>query len=182
MLKNFRVCDHGHRLTSTFLTRWERLGPHTLRKAVSYTDYPTIQRAELLTDHARPRKSQAHRNTWSMGMVSDPIKILIVDDDERVLIELERLLESEGYCTTTAWSVSEAMALSDQAEFDILLVDADLVHPESEQLFAELERRQPNARCLPMHTRKGPRAHSAHAVCKWEHAEMKATIRNFLAA
>jgi CheY-like chemotaxis protein len=36
-------------------------------------------------------------------MVSDPIKILIVDDDEQVLIELERLLESEGYSTTTAW-------------------------------------------------------------------------------
>jgi len=28
-------------------------------------------------------------------MASDPIKILIVDDDEQVLIELERLLESE---------------------------------------------------------------------------------------
>ena len=29
-------------------------------------------------------------------MASDPIKILIVDDDEAVLIELERLLEGEG--------------------------------------------------------------------------------------
>lgn len=115
-------------------------------------------------------------------MVSDPIKILIVDDDERVLIELERLLESEGYCTTTAWSVREAMILSDQVQFDIVLVDADMAHPESNALLAELERRQPNARCLPMHTRNGPRASSAHAVCKWEHAEMKATIRNFLAA
>ena len=30
--------------------------------------------------------------------------ILIVDDDEQVLIELERLLEDQGYNTTTAWS------------------------------------------------------------------------------
>ncbi|HST10840.1 MAG TPA: response regulator [Terriglobales bacterium] len=115
-------------------------------------------------------------------MVSDPIKILIVDDDERVLIELERLLESEGYRTTTAWSVRGATILSDQAQFDILLVDEDMVHPESNALLAELRLRQPNAHCLPMHTRKGPRGYSAHAVCKWEHAEMAATIRNFLAA
>lgn len=37
-------------------------------------------------------------------MASDPIRILIVDDDEDVLIALERLLEGEGYATATAWS------------------------------------------------------------------------------
>jgi len=35
-------------------------------------------------------------------MARNPIKILIVDDDQDVLIELEHLLESEGYSTATA--------------------------------------------------------------------------------
>ena len=55
-------------------------------------------------------------------MASDPIKILIVDDDEEVLIELERLLEGEGYSTATAWSGREALALSDRLRFDLVLV------------------------------------------------------------
>jgi CheY-like chemotaxis protein len=117
-----------------------------------------------------------------MGMVSDPIKILIVDDDEQVLIELERLLESEGYSTTTAWGGREALALSDQGQFDTLLVDEDMTRPDCCALLSELKRRQPQACCLQMHTRKAWPQPSKHAVCKWEHAEMKATIRNFLAA
>jgi len=62
-------------------------------------------------------------------MVSDPIKILIVDDDEQVLIELERLLESGGYSTTAAWCEPEALAFADQVQFDVLLADEDRAHP-----------------------------------------------------
>ena len=115
-------------------------------------------------------------------MVSDPIKILIVDDDERVLIELERLLESEGYRTTTAWGGREALALSDQSQFDILLVDEDIAHPDCDAFLGELKRRQPNAGFVQMHARKNRKESSASVVCKWEHAQMKATIRGFLAA
>jgi hypothetical protein len=56
-------------------------------------------------------------------MASDPIKILIVDDDEAVLIEREWLLEGEGYSTATAWSGREALARSDRLRFDQLPVD-----------------------------------------------------------
>ena len=119
---------------------------------------------------------------WSMDMVSDPIKILIVDDDEQVLIELERLLESEGYRTTTAWGGREALALSDQAQFDILLVDEDMAHPDCRALLLELKRKHPNAGLLPMHTRRNRRESTAQGVCKWEHAEMTATLRSLFAA
>ncbi len=115
-------------------------------------------------------------------MVSDPIKILIVDDDEQVLIELERLLESEGYRTTTAWGGREALALSDQYQFDILLVDEDMAHPDCHAFLAELKRRQPQAWFLPMLAHRSGKESAAHAVCKWEHSEMKATIRGILAA
>lgn len=115
-------------------------------------------------------------------MASDPIKILIVDDDEQVLIELERLLESEGYSTTTAWSRDEALAYSKKWRFDLLLVDEHVGDADSCALLAELKRIQPDALCIQMHTRKDRKEKSIHAVCKWEHAEMTARIRNFLAA
>lgn len=115
-------------------------------------------------------------------MVSDPIKILIVDDDEQVLIELERLLASEGYSTTTAWGGREALAQTEKMQFDVLLVDEDMAHPECSALSAELRRRQPRACFLQMHTRKNHGTTADHGIYKWEHAEVKATIRNFLAA
>jgi len=115
-------------------------------------------------------------------MASDPIKILIVDDDEQVLIELERLLESEGYSTTTAWSRGEALACSDKGRFDLLLVDEYFRNGDASALLSELKLRQPNALCIEMHARNDRSEKSKHTVCKWEHAEMKATIRSFLAA
>jgi CheY-like chemotaxis protein len=119
---------------------------------------------------------------WSTDMVSDPIKILIVDDDEHVLIELERLLESEGYSTTTAWGGREALAYTEQMQFDVLLVDENMTHPECSALSAELKRRQPLACFLQMHTRKNHGTTAAHGIHKWEHAEVKASIRSLLAA
>jgi PleD family two-component response regulator len=117
----------------------------------SYTDYPTIRRPSRLREPCH-RKLPGHAVIdWSMSMVSDPIKILIVDDDEQVLIELERLLESEGYSTSTAWGGLEALALSDQLQFDILLVDEDMTYPNCCALLSELKRRQPRlvaSRCI----------------------------------
>jgi CheY-like chemotaxis protein len=95
---------------------------------------------------------------------------------------LERLLESEGYCTTTAWGGREALAYTEQTQFDVLLVDEDISHPEGSALSAELKRRQPRACFLQMHTRKNHGGTSRHGMHKWEHAEVKATIRSFLAA
>ena len=114
-------------------------------------------------------------------MARDPIKILIVDDDERVLIELERLLEGEGYSTSTAWGGREALALSEKARFDLLLLDEHVGDLELEALRTGLALTQPDALQLLMHTRKG-RPNSNGAICKWEHAEVKAKIRGVLAA
>ncbi len=116
-------------------------------------------------------------------MAGDPIKILIVDDDEEVLITLERVLESEGYSTATAWSAREALALSEKLHFDLLLVDDHEGDQEFDALLAGLKRHQPRAFQLLMHTRKDQRSDLlAVGVCKWEHNEMKAKIRRCLAA
>ena len=117
-------------------------------------------------------------------MASDPIRILIVDDDEEALIELERLLEEQGYRTATAWGRREALALSECAQFDLLLIDEHGADTNFDGLLAELRLRQPKAFPLVMHSGRGRSDNSLahHAVCKWKHAEVTDGIRRYLAA
>jgi DNA-binding NtrC family response regulator len=49
-------------------------------------------------------------------------KILIVDHDERLLIDLERVLQEEGFDTTTTWDPREAVTLLKFQKFELLLV------------------------------------------------------------
>lgn len=53
-------------------------------------------------------------------------QILILDQDENVLIELERLLQDEGFETTTTWSLKEAFHLLAVKEFDLFLLSDHL--------------------------------------------------------
>lgn len=119
-------------------------------------------------------------------MASDPIRILIVDDDENVLIALERLLEGEGYNTATAWSGKEALDLSQKTKFDLLLVDEHLADVEAAALWEALQRHQPHAFRFLMLSRKSASRYHAETVhstvFKWEHGDVAAKIRGCLAA
>jgi CheY-like chemotaxis protein len=48
-------------------------------------------------------------------------KILILEDDDRVLWALKDALETAGYETWTTWSGHDALALIDTGNFDVLL-------------------------------------------------------------
>ncbi len=48
--------------------------------------------------------------------------ILIADSDEETLINLERLLQDEGFETTTAWSTSDTVNHLRRERFDLILV------------------------------------------------------------
>lgn len=74
-------------------------------------------------------------------------QILIADSDEQTLIELEQMLEDEGFETTTAWSTSDTLTLLGQREFDLLLV-AD--HPPEVNCETVLRHRQRAGRRTPL--------------------------------
>jgi len=106
-----------------------------------------------------------------------------VDDDEDVLIELERLLEGEGYQHGNRGSGQEALALSKSCSLICSWWYEHLANVDAHALFDELVARQPNAFRFLMHTRKESTDLTAQtAVCKWEHADVMAKIRNCLAA
>ena len=45
-------------------------------------------------------------------------KILIVDNNERILATFQKVLENAGFDTHTTWSGHEALALLQSSEFD----------------------------------------------------------------
>jgi CheY-like chemotaxis protein len=119
--------------------------------------------------------------------MDDPrVRILIVDDDENVLMALQHVLEGEGYCTSTAWSGREALGLLGKAEFDLLLIDEHLPDLEVSDLCRDLQHTRPKACHLLM--RPIPEAEHLPlpgmpaSVCKWQHSEIMAAVRNCLVA
>ncbi len=50
-------------------------------------------------------------------------RILVVDDEAAIRLTLEMLLDRRGYAVMTAASGKEALALAEQHEFDLILLD-----------------------------------------------------------
>ena len=113
------------------------------------------------------------------------MNILIIDDDEDVLIRLERTLEGEGCRTITAWSGRAAVSIAQKSQFDVLLVDEHLNDMESAILVERLMELQPEAFLILMHTRTESAKSFSHpdnrVVCKWDDDEVKTRIRKLAA-
>jgi CheY-like chemotaxis protein len=107
--------------------------------------------------------------------------ILIVDDDEQVLIELEHLLEDQGYNTTTAWSGHEALQLLQQRSFDFILMDGDLSDLTRDDLIRQAKQSS-KATWIILHpqARFRPESLGANSVCKTEHAAILSRLRECL--
>jgi DNA-binding response OmpR family regulator len=114
--------------------------------------------------------------------------ILIADSDERALIELEQLLEDEGFDTTTAWNTSDTVNLIGQKEFDLLLV-AD--HPPEVNCEVVLRlRRDKGAKVPVVVLETSPRHPFAEPylvtlgadsfVQKWQKGDVKSVVHELL--
>lgn len=75
-------------------------------------------------------------------MANDATKkrILVIDDDERVLTALECFLENEGYQTCTAWSGREGMDLLRSGKFDLVLLDDYLWDMDIREILAQVRK------------------------------------------
>ena len=99
-------------------------------------------------------------------MARNPIKILIVDDDQDVLIELDHLREGDGYSTATDWSDRRRLRCQKSRS---LISCAWMADVDPHALFDELVTRQPNAFRFLMHSPKENIPSPSDAeVCKWE--------------
>jgi len=78
-------------------------------------------------------------NTSSASSMQDSklLRILIVDNDEEVLVAMERALEDEGYLTATAVNYEEASRLLSQESFHILVLDDFLSDKDSLEVLVD---------------------------------------------
>ena len=70
--------------------------------------------------------------------------ILVVDDESEIREGLELLLNTEGYCTSSAETGEAGLALLEEKPFDLLLLDVSLPDRNGLDLLREIHRRDPN--------------------------------------
>jgi len=82
-----------------------------------------------------PKSQQVERTS--------PDKILVVDDEPGVVSLLQELFETAGYEVTITGSPREAVALSRQREFDLMITDWNMPEMDGLQLTQQIKALQP---------------------------------------
>lgn len=75
-------------------------------------------------------------------------RVLLVDDEERILASLRRSLRREGYELVTSQTPREALQILEEQHFDAILTDHKMPGMTGVELLAEVARLQPHARRL----------------------------------
>jgi CheY-like chemotaxis protein len=89
-------------------------------------------------------------------MTTDRKRILVLASDEHFLIELDRLLEDEGLETTTTWDTGEALRLSQDRPFDLLLVGDHPPEIRASEVLRETQCGPGNTPCVVVLAAAGP--------------------------
>ena|SRR5579884_2924564 len=76
--------------------------------------------------------------------------ILIADTDEEILINLERILQDEGYETATAWSTEQVLKLVESTNVDLILVSEHPPELSCKQVLSFLQHGTANPPCIVM--------------------------------
>ena len=70
--------------------------------------------------------------------------VLIVDDEENLLVLLERLFEKKGFQVKTTNNGDQALKLIDQDVFDLAVLDLKMFPVDGVMLLRELKKRSPS--------------------------------------
>ncbi len=119
---------------------------------------------------------------------SDPKRVLLVDDEDRILTALCRSLRREGYELVTAQTPREALKRLAEQSFDAVLTDHKMPRMTGVELLAKVARLQPNAARLLITgwsqavSDKEIEAIEIDAVLPkpWEDSELKDALRKAL--
>ncbi len=115
-------------------------------------------------------------------------RLLIVDDEERILSALQRALRREGYEIETAASPSEGIQILEERHVDLILSDNKMPEMSGLQFLAEARLRQPHLKCFLITgwTESVPSEELERSgVCElltkpWDNEALKETLRRAL--
>jgi len=69
--------------------------------------------------------------------------VLVVDDEENLLVLLERILSREGFLVRTASNAYQALDLVDKNSFDLAILDIKMFPVDGVALLSEIKKRSP---------------------------------------
>ena len=145
--------------------RWEVLGLPVRRPGGRPT---VVVLSDDLDAWVRSESLQAHRHQFSPqnGDVSPRFKqrILMVDDDEKLLIKLSSLLSREGYELRTARDGFEALSAMRDSAPDLLISDLEMPNMSGFELLSVVRRRFPGVSVIVMSDEFTP-ASAAMVLC-----------------
>ena len=70
--------------------------------------------------------------------------VLVVDDEENLLVLLERILSKEGFAVKTASNAYQALDLVDKNDFDLAILDIKMFPVDGVALLSEIKKRSPS--------------------------------------
>lgn len=80
--------------------------------------------------------------------MTQPARILIVDDEENLLITLQEILRREGYEVCTAATSVEVSRLIEEEEFDVAILDLRLIGMDGIEVLHALRTEQPDCAAI----------------------------------
>ena len=89
--------------------------------------------------------STVNRNTNGANLNSS---VLVVDDEENLLVLLDRVLSKEGYQVKTAIDAYEALEFFDQTNIAVALVDIRMHPIDGIALLVEIKKRSPSTHVI----------------------------------
>jgi two-component system sensor histidine kinase/response regulator len=80
--------------------------------------------------------------------MSEPAHILLVDDDRQVVRFLQKVLEKSGYSVTSTTSGKRALAILQERQPDLLILDLNMPEPDGFALLKTMRASFPYLRIL----------------------------------
>jgi DNA-binding NtrC family response regulator len=99
----------------------------------------------------RERRSPGKQPTVTMESSSESVmstSILIVDDEENLLVLLDRILSKEGYAVSIAHGSHQALDLIEKNNFRAAILDIKMFPLDGVALLSEIKRRAPSTRVI----------------------------------
>lgn len=120
--------------------------------------------------------------------IMDP-SVLIVDDEENLLLLLDRIFSKEGYQVKTANNAYQALEFVDNQNFRVAILDVKMFPIDGVALLAEIKKRSPDIQVImitaypTVDTRSDCMKYGAadYLTKPLEIQELKAVVRNLLA-
>jgi DNA-binding NtrC family response regulator len=111
---------------------------------VGHNDVPEV--APIDTKFGQQCKDSTDDNSTRTRIMEQTV--LIVDDEENLLVLLDRILSKEGYQVRTANNAYQALDLVDQEAFRAAILDIKMYPINGVALLAEIKKRSPNTQVI----------------------------------